>query len=255
MSKDSEIYVRIWRGYSVFAATMFVIRSGHYLIGLADEPPRDETVSQRFTRRGESICEHAAKVTYLCLAFMSHFPDLFDLEDDSREHITADIWLVVMTALLHDNGELATGDIPDDGNAMHESKDLAEQQFFNNHVAPAFSWKDFIRIKQSYADFQNRSTHNGRILYCLDKIEAVLSLLTLERADAYGIYTAKPAPTAQDRHYALLTGTSCSTDGWAAHIKDLIRNFPVEITSHIFALLRVAVEDVRGEWFEWWDKI
>lgn len=37
-------------------------------------------------------------------------------------------------------------------------------------------------------------------------------------------------------------------------MKSLIQDFPETITGPVFGLLKVAVEDVRGEMFDWWDR-
>lgn len=267
MSKSfDDAYVRIWKGYKLLAETAYVMRSGFQLIGIAEMNDDDGNIPSTFKRRDESILEHAAKVCYLCTAFMSHLPNFFDPGADlslsasgylnhSNESPIASDWAVITTALLHDVGEIATGDIPDDGNMEHESKDESERILFDCLMAPAYSREDFSLLRKSYADFQDHQTLTGQAIYCLDKLEAILQLIWLEQFEVYGLITAKPASTAQDLHFSALIGTPCATDVWAAHTKARIKDLPDSITRHAYELLRVAVVDVRGEWFPWWDKI
>ena len=254
--KTDDTYYRIWRGYKIISHGAFVLRSGFPLMGLASMPDESESVPDIFYRRDESILEHSAKVAYLVSAFVSHFPGFFGSDKLEFDDCASELWTVITAALLHDVGELVIGDIPDDGNPMHNSKkDESEQEFFNHQMAPAYSLDDFISIRRMFVKFQEHSSTSGQALYCLDKIEAILTLLWLEQYEAYGQITSKPHPTKQDLDFMFLTGTPCATDCWAAHVKLLLKDIPTRITQHIYELLHVAVIDVRGEWFEWWDKI
>lgn len=255
MLNNKYIYQHIWQGYKTISQASCVLRSGFPLVGLVDGAEDSGSVASTFRRRNESILEHSAKVAYLASAFVSHFPNFFGADYLLCEDYPSEIWAAITTALLHDIGEVATGDIPDDGNPLHDAKDIIEKEFFDSQMAPAFSLDDFLTVKQTYASFQDRDTTMGQALYCLDKIEAILTLLWLEQYEEYGIITAKPLPTEQDRGFMFLTGTPCATDCWAAHTKVLFRKMSPQVVHHVYALLRIAVEDVRGEWFEWWDKV
>lgn len=253
--KIDDAYIRIWKGYKFFAQGALVPRIGYELVGTASTTDPDESITDRFRLRGESIMEHSAKVAYLCSAFMSHFPGIFEdappFDDGLREH---DAWLVSTISLLHDVGEVAVGDIPDDGNPMHDIKDELERNTFDCCMAPAYPREEYLPLRVAYADFQEHRGF-GQVIFALDKLEAILCLVWLEQYEIYGSVYDKPTTTAQDIHYASLTGTPCATDCWAAHSKDRLRDLPPKLTHHIFELLRVAVLDVRGEWFDWWDKI
>lgn len=254
--KINDAYVRIWRGYRYYAYTAYVRRSGYELVGATKMANPEEGISEMFHRRGESIMEHSAKVAYLCSAFVSHFPEAlsvdFPCDGESWSEAT---WLLMTTALLHDVGEVATGDIPDDGNPHHDVKDELERDAFENHMAGAFAREDFLPLRKSYLDFQNHQGV-GQLVFALDKLEAILFLLWLEdSAEIYGKVTAKPLPTEQDMHYAQLIGTPCATDCWAAHTKDRFKELPDNLTEHIYGILRTATLEVRGEWFDWWDEV
>lgn len=247
---DESAYVHIWKGYQCLEQTPSVLRSGYRLIGIAAQVDDGEGITERFYRRGESVLEHSAKVAYLVSAFMSHFPKFFGTQCDKE----ASVWAIITTALLHDVGEVPIGDIPDDGNSLHDGKDAMERHFVKNHMAPAFSLDESELFLDTYDDFQQHKTIVGQALYALDKLEAVLHLIWMESFDSYGTITAKPVPTTSDLEYARITGTPCATDCWSAHIKDRLKGFPDQITEHVFGLMRTAVTDVRGEWFEWWNQ-
>lgn len=144
MSKNpDDVYVRIWRGYKTIAKTAYVLRSGFSLIGLTNPLDQSESVSGMFRRRNESILEHSAKVVYLAIAMMSHFPGFFGSNKLEFEDYPSELWATITVALLHDVGEIATGDIPDDGNPLHDTKDEIEREFFNGQMAPAYSLEVF----------------------------------------------------------------------------------------------------------------
>lgn len=256
-----EGHVRIWHGYKIYEMGEFTLRSGVGLIGLTDMANPHETIAERFYRRGESILEHTSKLAYLCSTFSSNFPGGFNALNPFTDRFyksdsgIIEDWLIFAVALTHDIPEVFTGDIPDDGSRAHADKDEIERMLYEEKIAPAYSHEDYMLIREFFNSFQNHDTPAGRALYCLDKLEAVLQLLWLERYEAYGLITAKLSPTGQDIHYMKLTGTPCATDCWAAHLKDRIKDFPTAITRHIYGVLYVAVMDIRGEWFPWWNKI
>lgn len=256
MSREIDsAYVRIWKGYKYISNLSFVNRSGYQLIGISDHIGQEESIEKQVRRRGESDMEHSAKVAYLCSAFISHFPDEIDIGlPCSGEQWSDNVWLLITIALLHDVGEVATGDVPDDGNPFHDTKDQLEREAFEQYMLGAFAREDLLPLKIAYTDFQEHKGL-GQFVYMLDKLEALLHLIWLEQYEIYGDINAKPVPTAQDSHYARLTGTPCATDCWIAHSKDLFKDLPPDLTRHAYELLRVAVLDVRGEWFDWWDNV
>lgn len=244
-----KVCEQIWDGYKLFASTAYVSRKGFELVGMTKETGMPVPVAETFERRGESGLEHQAKVAWLAVAFAENFPMFFgELFLSSVYELFYEMLIV---ELCHDVGEVAVGDIPDDGNALHDTKDEAEREVFNS-LMHVFSRSD-VRLAKMFLEFQNRNTPVGQALYALDKVEAVLTLLFLEQFDHYGVMDKKPLVTDSDRHFMRLAHTSCTTDCWAAHTKALIQGYPKEVTEPVLELLRVAVEDVRGEMFEWWD--
>lgn len=126
LSSREEAYKRIWDGYRLYAGTAYVSRKGFELVGLTKDTEMPLPVAETFVRRGESAMEHQAKTAWLAMAFNDNFP-LFFSDMDSAYSLA---YLMMTVGLCHDVGEVAIGDIPDDGNPLHDKKDAAEREVF-----------------------------------------------------------------------------------------------------------------------------
>lgn len=244
-----EACERIWEGYKLYAGTAFVMRKGVELSGLTNRTEAVLDVVETFERRGESILEHQARVAWLYSALASNFPDGFSV----HQLMLTNAWLMMTVALSHDVGEIAIGDIPDDGNPLHDQKDDAELAMFQR-LMPAYAPRDRSDLCAMFKSFQAKDSQCGKALHAVDKIEAVLHLLYLEIYDHYGVITQKPFVTEADQRFMRFTRSACTTDVWAAHVKSILIDYPEEIREPAFGLLDVAVRDVRGEMFEWWSE-
>lgn len=250
MANMSETMAKIWESYQLFASTGAVRRKGFELCGMTFPTPNEvPDIGDSFATRGESDLEHQAKVAWLVSAFISaDGVDAFELP-------IADmiVWSLITVGLCHDIGEVNIGDIPDDGNLMHDTKDAIELKVFDElaSVYPQ-EWRD--EASRDYRRFQQKTNGNGQALYVIDKLEAVLAQLFYEKHGCPGKITAKPVPTDSDKYYMAETGSESSADCWAAHFCAHIRDFPERIKEPALALLDVAVRDVRGEPFAWWNK-
>lgn len=165
-------------------------------------------------------------------------------------------WRIINAALCHDVGEAEIGDIPDDGNAEHGTKDADELKTLER-FAQIYSPLDYRRdgLVQEFRHFQNKDSRNGQAIYALDKLEAVLTLINCERHGRIGSIMSKPNPTAQDLYYVAQTGSDNPVDCWAAHMRSQIEGFPEEIYVPVITLLTTAIRDVRvGGYDDWWDK-
>lgn len=242
-------YESIWEAYQTFATTAAVRRKGFELSGMTgkteDAVP---DIADSFKSRGESDLEHQAKVAWLALVFLRVFWSQGDI----------DIWPFIAVALCHDVGEVEIGDIPDDGNLLHDTKDQIEREVFEEMVGQAFVFRSEVRRKHElmklFDDFQNRENLGGAI-FALDKLEAVLMQLLCEKHGNSGDLEKKENCTDQDKKFMKFTGSSKSSDIWAAHTCSLIKDFPYWIKAPVLGLLDTAVRDVRGVPFSWWQKI
>lgn len=251
MSSYSERCKKIWEGYQLYASLCAVDRRGYELVGLTSYSTKDSpNIGDVFDRRGESDLEHQAKTAWLCSVFASNFPDYFEMP--SRK-IPTDVWLLVTTALCHDVGEAKTGDIPDDGRAEHELKNLVELQVFCE-LAGVFDYVDQEKSINTFRQFQNRDSHIGKALFALDKAEAVLTTIFLAKHGDFGHITFKDTVTERDEYFMSETRSDSPMDCWAAHLQTVTCDFPVTITDPIYSLIDTAIRDVYGVGFSWWNK-
>ena len=250
MADMSETMVKIWEAYQLLSSTAAVPRKGAEVCGMTLPTP-DEVpdVGDSFATRGESDLEHQAKTAWLALAFIGSRIGFFELPVADMA-----VWSLVTVALCHDVGEIESGDIVDDGNPLHDTKDEAELKIFKK-MAFAFPPESCEMLVNDYRRLQKKIDNgNGQALYVADKLEAVLMQLFYEKHGCPGRITAKPNPTDSDKYYMEITGSDSSADCWAAHFCAHIRNFPERIKEPARALLDAAVRDVRGEPFAWWNK-
>ena len=239
---------KIWRGYQTYAKGASVIRTGFESIGASVVANDSLNLNKTFFRRGESILEHQAKTAWLASVFMSNFPDYFGIET-THKYSMGD-WLIIITALCHDVGELEIGDIPDDGNPLHDAKDETELLAFADFIK-AYSYVDQGELFKLFDAFQQKNSNAGRALYALDKTEAVLTNLLLEKHGIKGSLENKKNPTSRDLFFAKAIGSELAADIWGAQMSARIKGYPPYIAKPIFTLLNTAAYDVRGEEFSW----
>lgn len=237
----------------MYSGTAFVRRKGFELVGLSELNDGEVDIPQTFAIRGESLLEHQAKTAWLASVFVSNFPRFFGDRRLASSAALPNFWHLITTALCHDVGELKIGDIPDDGNPLHGTKDAEERKVFNELIQ-VYEVDDRVTLRQAFREFQDKTTFAGQGLYALDKFEAVATLLNMERHKAYGSILHKASPTESDCYYMTQTGAASATDCWAAHMCSVIRDFPKIIRDPIMTLLDIAVRDVRGGPFEWFGK-
>lgn len=236
---------RIWEGYKLYARGCATTRVGFELAGHAlfgGDSPCDMSM---FPIRGESILEHQAKAAWLTVVFISNF--YASSSDQELMNLSA-------LSLVHDVGESVIGDIPDDGRVEHENKGLSEREFFESFVL-AYAEPHRKDILDKFKEFQDKNTFSGQLVYAIDKLEFVLMSLFLETFDIYGSLKSKNPPTPQDKYFMDLTHTDAATDCWVAHTLVLLSPLNSRISEPALTLIDVAVCDVRGEHFPWWDNI
>ena len=259
---------RIWESYQTYTRHSFVLRTGYFLIGAAQSPvtgeelSESELISRTFFERGESDLEHQAKTAWLCSVFANNYRNYFfgkeffikpTSEDFSKGVIiNYEKWILVLVGLIHDTGE--TVDIPDDGNALHGTNDADERAVIERFVE-AYLPVTGSRLLRRFDEFQNKSTRMGKALFAIDKLEAILTLLYLEKHGCRGYITNKPNITERDKRTMDVIGVSCATDCWAAQAVEQIKKYPPEILEPVLSLLNIAAADVRGETFPWLDKV
>lgn len=205
-------------------------------------------LNSTFMRRSDSALEHQAKTAWLASVFLSNFPEFFGKNITCET--SPEVWVYLTTALCHDVGESKIGDIPDDGNPLHDTKDAAELEMFQEFIY-AYSFFDRGRLLRMFRTFQEKDSHPGKALFVLDKTDAVLTHMVLEKCGIYGNINAKDNPTERDLRFAEITGSDLAADIWGAQMLSQFEGFPQEITYPVYELLNVAARDVRGKNFPW----
>ena len=233
--KKIDKFLQLWQAYSEFKQLGFVTRSGFGLYGIY--PYGDEEKS--ITPKRESDLEHTAGMQNLIRLIHFFFPEIIP---DTQLHD------YLFGAELHELGEIATGDIPDDGNRNEREKDRIERLKIRNYLSklpePYRSQGELI-----FDEFQKRNTSFGQILYCIDKTEAILQGLVYENHGRPGILKNKPIVSTNDIIYAQKTNSFSLVDIFALSFFEKAK----EYTNIVFfgKLIKTATIDVRGMPFEW----
>lgn len=233
-----ERYRQIWRNYAALKRQCQIMRSGYARLGIY--PGTTDGKVEPF--RSESVAEHVLGTLILLDEVAMFCPELITDTELLRG---------VRLLLHHELGEAEIGDLPDDGRRDETQKDKAELsavmcycQKLPGEYGAALTF-DFVK-------FQQRCSKLAQAIYCIDKIEAVLQGLIFEqddRGDLDGSPEIVESLSEQDKRYMRQTGSKKLVDNFGAHFLDLIQGF--ECAPVFRAILRAAVEDVRGEWFAW----
>ncbi len=241
----------IWQMYKKVREGDLVIRSGFGLCGVYDYDPNSEINY----RRPESDSEHANCCVEIARNISRAYPGLFSLKE----------WLRIFDLLkYHDLGEVAYGDVPDDGTRDAKEKNTTELAAFRKAVShlPEMHAKVLI---QDFKDFQALdfgpapkmdAFQYKLVSFCklCDKMDAVLRAIVYELNGVGGDldYKAKhhPPVSSRDAFYASCTGTTKIAPNWALHFLDFCHGYPH--FSFFFAILRAAVCEVNGGFFYHW---
>lgn len=236
---------RVWAGYKFYARGSSVIRKGFENTGVAIHADDSLDYAATFYRRSESDLEHQAKTAWLALVFMANLPWYFGGE--RYYTVPIDIWLRYNISLTHDSGEVEIGDIMDDGNPDHKTKDKAELEAFQKILIayPEIYRQEAIGL---FKAFQKKNTREGMAIAALDKLDAIFTNLYLEKCGLRGSIYDKPHPTELDIYYAEKYGSDAPADVWCAHMLDrTTKDFPPDIMEPIIAVVIAASIDVRGK--------
>ena len=210
----------IWQKYLILKSECEVVRAGFGIYGIYPY----KLGARSDWSRSESDLEHTAGMVILTMLMAMYHPEIVP---------PSEVALYMMAALLHEVGETEIGDIPDDGSRNEAEKITRERQ-------------------DALIEFQDLTTRRGRVLYCLDKVEALLQGLRYERDGRGGDVRNKEAMmclSAQDQRGIERSQSTRLVDIWAAHYLDKTAAMP---EARVFnELLKAAVIEVRGEWFSW----
>lgn len=258
-------YRKIWEAYEKYAKTLSVIRRGHQIIDGFDKGlyAHDGTPEELFKIRGESVAEHQAKAAFLMRTCLESdydsclIPDLSDPERAKYELVTY--------MLIHDTGTIVTGDVLKDGSEHKNPPKIARDDkiTFEDFVDDAFTFNGTQQRFKSWhrdtADKESGSYMNYTIavvLSAIGQLETVLTFAYLEKHNIIGDITRKTDLSTDLQRAIEITGTNNLLDNFAAYMKMQIgKKLEFKQKWVIWGILQAAVEDVRGEFFPWWDKI
>lgn len=220
---------KIYQDYKIHLGKTETPRSGFAYCGIYE-------ISEKLARdRPESIAEHSDGVLHLIDSVARFLPEFIPPEDTL---------LAMRVALWHDAAEIRIGNIPDDGRRNEGRKDYEERTVFSEMTR---RWPEENRevAKESLRDFQEHGSKLAQMLYCLDKLDAVLKALHYEHLGRAGSVLQKEGgPSEQDQHFAEACGSDSIGDVWGMHAVERTKGcFGHEI---VLWVLEAAMQDVRG---------
>lgn len=237
--------IRIWEGYKEFKQLRNITRSGFGLCGIYPLEENEEKL-ENGQSLPESDLEHIAGMMNLVFLISMHYPSIIPKEELSD---------YLIGAMIHEIGELETGDIPDDGIRDEKKKLAIEQGIVCGYLRNSIPSTQVCNFYDIFEDMNEYRTVRGRTLHFLDKLEAVLQALiyeaegnpghTTHRKEKYGIYSRKDAQQMEN------TETDVITDNWAWSLFDSMRQKNYEFAEVIREIVNQAVKDVRGKYFDW----
>lgn len=110
--------------------------------------------------RHESTAEHSWRLAMLALVLKDEFPEL-------------DSYKVLTMCLIHDMGELYTGDIPAIENPCAEDKESREHEDVSN-IFGTLPEKAGTKLLELWEEYSEAATPEARLVKALDKAETIL---------------------------------------------------------------------------------
>lgn len=239
--QSKQIAEKIWQTYKFYKAESHVVRSGFGLYGIYAY----DRLVPFVINKPESDLEHSAGVAMLIHLLAIFCPELIP---------PAELASFMLAAEAHEIGEVLIGDIPDDGQ-RDEALKIKQEKAAVAKFAEALPEVVRADLLKFFDEFDDKSSKRGRILYCADKIEAVLQGLLYESKGLVGDIRCKEhivKLSEQDQRGVAKSGSFRLADIWAVHFVEKVRKYP---EAEIFLeILDVAVHDVRGEGFAWMEQ-
>lgn len=110
--------------------------------------------------RHESTAEHSWRLAMLALVLKDEFPEL-------------DSYKVLTMCLIHDMGELYTGDIPAIENPCAEDKESREHEDVSK-IFDTLPEKTGTKLLELWEEYSEAATPEARLVKALDKAETIL---------------------------------------------------------------------------------
>ena len=160
--------------------------------------------------------------------------------------------LLLRGASEHELGENATGDVASDGTRDEKKKDEEELWYVILWLYLCFDKKTAKLGVRLFKEMQEKSTDIGKLLFLIDKIDAVLYNLLLEEEGHTGYITAKPYVTELDRKAIEATGDDRNAGVWLYNtLATTPQLLDFELTPIFLEIVQSAALEVRGEEMDW----
>lgn len=190
----------VWKCYKVLCKLEQIRRRGVETHGICTVPAPDED---------QNVLEHSGTAASTAGLMYAMFPELRPLFPEEY----------LLLLLLHDIGETAIGDIPDDGSAdAATTKDVREYEFMSDFME-FFEDDMSSKILRGFVRLQNKND----ILYLTDKLDWILFVGHLTPYDKAGSMTFKAEHfglTKQDEHNISISGTMRVVDAMVVHFME-----------------------------------
>ncbi|MBQ6147710.1 HD domain-containing protein [Candidatus Saccharibacteria bacterium] len=191
--------------------------------------------------RPEYDNEHEGGCAFFAFLLFELFPEY------THRYKRAEVYELLLT---HDFGEIASGDVSDDGNRDEVKKDAEELSVFLRifgNLTPGFT-----KLVKNFRAFQKKNTLLGRFAYCIDKSEAILQALIYEYAGFPGSIRYKRVHlglTKQDEQNFERTKSEKTADNWLDSVlPKLKKNDPTGV-DFFERFLKFALDAVRSNYF------
>jgi putative hydrolases of HD superfamily len=145
----------------------------------------------------ESVADHSFGIAFLALAMA----DILR-EDAGPEAHVLDLEKVLIMALLHDLAEARLTDLPASAVRLipEEIKSRAEERAMADMLAPL---PGAGRLQALWAEFEDRTSPEGRLVRDADKLEMMIQCLRYEQAGSRGLDEFWAAMDRLSWHYAI----------------------------------------------------
>ncbi|MBR3270046.1 HD domain-containing protein [Candidatus Saccharibacteria bacterium] len=190
----------------------------------------------------ESTLTHSGRVGML-------FSDMMDLWPAYFEGI--DKYSALKVALNHDIGELAVGDVVDDGRTEHEDKKDPEWQAVQEHYF-SLPEETYLKLKTTHREFEKSNTFLGQSIKLADKLDFIAELIKLS-SDGYIMgnrqyFTEGDLALAKEIHYYNLI------DACGNHLRHLVKehDFDQRLVQIAVQFLTCGLETIDRPFFKWW---
>lgn len=237
---------QVWLTYKEYKDLELVTRAGFGVCGAYPFDPNNAVWKEGNSLPPESDLEHTAGVMKLVRLIHWNYPDIIPSEklDD-----------YLFGAEIHEMGERLTGDILDDGTRNEKQKDAEETIEIMAHLHRFAPDEEYIRGMQIYSEFRDKSTEFGRILYCIDKTDAILQALFFELKGQPCLLRYKEENfggiSNKDKQNIEKVCSDNIVDCWSYGLYEKAQHDKYEHIDIFMEIIQSAVYAVRGEPLLW----